>query len=86
MYTDTSLAGDDILRVGVLNGCSFGTGPTRAEDARGTPTQSYLSPSKLVYEGENATKPKSLGSAFKKSSYVQGYLAHKKTPTPLGPP
>ena len=28
-----------------------GRGTTRAEDARGTPTQSHVSPSILVYEG-----------------------------------
>jgi hypothetical protein len=34
----------DSLRVG------FGMGAARAEDAQGTPTQSHISPSILVYE------------------------------------
>jgi len=38
----------DRLRVGWLNG--FWQGTTRAEDAQGTPTQSHISPSILVYE------------------------------------
>ena len=41
------------LRVGWLNGFSFitsGRGAARAEDAQGTPTQSHISPSILVYE------------------------------------
>ena len=43
----------DRLRVGWLNGCSFiasRRGAARAEDAPGTPTQSHISPSKLVNE------------------------------------
>jgi len=38
----------DRLRVGWLN--EFGRGTTRTEDAQGTPTQSHISPSILVYE------------------------------------
>ena len=38
----------DRLRVGWLN--EFGRGAARAEDAQGTPTQSHISPSILVYE------------------------------------
>ena len=40
----------DRLRVGLLNGFLSGRGTTRAEDAQGTPTQSHISPSILVYE------------------------------------
>jgi len=42
----------DRLRVDWLHGFSFGSGrgTTRAEDAQGTPTQSHISPSILVYE------------------------------------
>ena len=45
------LIGDDRLRVGWLNSWDLsGRGTTRAEDAQGTPTQSHISPSILVYE------------------------------------
>jgi len=39
----------DRRRVGWLTGFS-GRGTTRAEDAQGTPSQSHISPSILVYE------------------------------------
>ena len=55
----------------------FGRGNTRAGDARGTPTQSRVSPSILVYEDET-------GLAIQE--WLQGYLADKKAPTPQGPP
>ena len=41
----------DRLWVGWLNGSGRGT--ARAEDAQGTPTQSHISPSILVYEDTN---------------------------------
>ena len=42
----------DRLRVGWLNGFSFITsrGAASADDTQGTPTQSHISPSILVYE------------------------------------
>jgi len=40
-----SVVGVDILRVDLS-----GRGTARAEDAQGTPTQSHISPSILVYE------------------------------------
>ena len=42
----------DTLRVGWLNGFLFWEGTKRAEDAQGTPAQSHISPSILVYEGK----------------------------------
>ena len=44
----------DRLRVGWLN--LSARGATRAEDAQGTPTQSHISPSILVYEDEIITR------------------------------
>ena len=44
------IKGRDRFRVGWLNGFFTGRGTARAEDAQGTPTQSYISPSILVYE------------------------------------
>jgi len=55
--TPRVLFGGDRLRFGWLNGFSFITstgawkGAARAEDAQGTPTQSHVSPSILLYEG-----------------------------------
>jgi len=48
-----STFGVDRLRVGWLNG----RGTTRAEDAQGTPTQSHISPSILVYEEKRTVNP-----------------------------
>ena len=52
----------DRRRVGWLNGSSFiistgasGRGAARAEDAQGTPTQSHISSSILVYEDKQET-------------------------------
>ena len=46
---NSALYFSDRLRVGWLNGV-VGRGTARAEDAQGTPTQSHISPSILVYE------------------------------------
>jgi len=52
------LSWSDRLNVGWLNGFSFiWEGTTRAEDAQGTPTQSHISPSILVYEDETNPHP-----------------------------
>jgi len=54
--TDRVALLSDRRRVGWLNGFSSitstgaGRGTARAEDAQGTPTQSHISPSILVYE------------------------------------
>ena len=77
------------LRVGWLNGSGRGT--TRAEDAEGTPNQSHISPSVLVYKekpvwgvgsgsgvGAARAPRKGRGSHL----LIQGYLAHKKQRPP----
>ena len=50
-----SIAMDDRLRVGWLYGSGRGT--TRADDAQGTPTQSNISPSILVYKEYSGWNP-----------------------------
>ena len=40
-----------------LVGSISGRGAARAKDAEGTPTQSHISPSILVYEEKNTAKP-----------------------------
>ena len=69
-----------------------GRGTTRAEDAQGTPTQSHISPSILVNEDYSDRKQHDLhpSSAYRcdrvTEQVLQGYLAHKKPPLPLGLP
>ena len=52
MVPDPGFMKVDRLRVGSLNNFSFITSTARAEDAQGTPTQSRISPSILVYEDD----------------------------------
>ena len=56
-----------------------GRGTAGAGDAQGTPTQSHISPSTLVYE-EKVTWA-TVVVAFLAATLLQGYLAYKK-PTP----
>ena len=39
-----------VVDSGLVGSADSGRGTTRAEDAQGTPTESHLSPSMLVYE------------------------------------
>ena len=55
------------------------SGITRAEDALGTPTQSHISPSILVYE-EKASYNHEIAVAT--TVIMQEYLAHKEPPPP----
>ena len=53
-YSLTLVGGLEAGEDEVLSRSLFGErGPTRAEDAQGTPTQSQLSPITLVYEDES---------------------------------